>query len=67
MITYQVVNNPAWSCPRMLVFVDQFSGEVLGVQTNPNNDLTAQWAEEHESWGPFDPTEYAEVKLFSRT
>jgi len=63
MITYQVINKPAWSCPNMLVFVDQFSGEIFGVQTNPNNDLTIQWAED-ESWGYFDPKDYSQVNLY---
>lgn len=66
MIVYQVINKPVWVCPGMLVFVDQFSGEVIGTQTNPDNDLTMQWAEE-ESWGTFDPTEYGAVRLYSHT
>ena len=57
--TYKVVQNLEWSCPSMLVFVED--GKVLGYQTNPENKLTQMWAEDEDDWGKFNPGDYQEV------
>jgi hypothetical protein len=58
--TYQVTQNPEWSCPNMLVFVQ--NGMVIGHQQNPENKLTQWWAEDHEIV-PFNKRDYKKVKL----
>lgn len=61
MKTFQVTQDLEWACPGMLIFVDD-DGNIVGNQANPTNGLTAQWAEDGEDWGKFDPNEFAECK-----
>ena len=61
MKTYQVTQQLSWACPNMLIFVND-DNHVIGHQTNPDNALTQQWAEDGEDWGLFNPSEYKECK-----
>ena len=60
MKTYKVTQKLQWCCPDMLVFVDT-NNKVIGIQPNPDNTLTQQWAE--QNYGDFNPTEYEKIEL----
>lgn len=61
MKTYAITQHLEWCCPGMLIFVDN-SGNVIGQQQNPDNDLTQSWSEDGEDWGMFNPADYKEVR-----
>jgi hypothetical protein len=57
-VKYQVIQRPEWSCPGMIVWVNE-SGIVIGIQTNPENSSTYQDVEDSDY---FDSSDYAYVE-----
>lgn len=57
-IKYQVIQRLEWSCPGMVVYVNE-EGVITGIQANPDNSLTYQDADGDEY---FNASDYAYVE-----
>ncbi len=63
MAIYQVIQNPEWACPGMVIWTQTYGANefVTAMQQNPENGLTYQSFDEDEEYR-FDPTEYAYIE-----